>query len=393
MRITDTLNSSIGALGANKTRTFLTMLGVIIGVFAVVSLVSLVKGVENFITNRFNSLGSNLLFISPGRSNFQGDPSIAFSSNKLEEKHVELLQSTLKDELTAVAPSIRLGKTAKYKTKSYYSTIVGSNENVQQLVSIEIEKGKYFNRNDVLSSAKVVIIGKLIEEEFFGNNNPLGQSIKIDDKSFIVIGTYKEKGGRQDERIIMPYTTIKDSLGVKNFSSIVTQAKNPEDIDLVIKKIELTLLTDLKKEDFSVLSQATILSSFKNILNVLSIGLAAIAGISLIVGGIGIMNIMLVSVNERIQEIGLRKALGATSFDIGIQFLIEAIFLSVLGGLIGLGFGFLVTLISKPWLNAQIPWWAILLALGFSTAVGIGFGTYPALKAAKKDPIEALRYE
>lgn len=393
MRTADTFKASLGALGANKTRTFLTMLGVIIGVFAVVSLVSLVKGVENFITDRFNSIGSNLIFISPGRSSFTGDPSLSFANNKLQEKHVKLIEDNLKQDIVGVSPSLRVGKYAKFKNKSYYSTIVGSNELVQDLVNIEIDKGNYFTKGDVVSKSKVAIIGPLIVEEFFPNSNPLGQSIKIDDTSFLIIGTYKETGGRQDERIIIPYTTLQKTLDIKNFSGMVTKTKDPNTIEMTIKKIELALLKDLDKEDFTVLSQANILESFKNILNVLSIGLAAIAAISLIVGGIGIMNIMLVSVNERIEEIGLRKALGATSKDIGIQFLIEAIFISILGGLLGLGLGFLVTVISKPWLKAEIPWWAILLALGFSVLVGVGFGTYPALKAAKKDPIEALRYE
>jgi len=393
MKFSSILNSALKALGVNKTRTFLTMLGVIIGVFAVVSLVSLVKGIENFIVDRFNSLGSNLLFIAPGRSGFNSDPAIAFTNNKLEEKHVDLIRENVGSDLVAVAPSIRLGKKVIYKTKNYYSTVVGTNEDVRDLVSVEIDKGEYFTKEDVNVSAKVAIIGPSLVKELFGDSNPLGQSIKIDNNSFIVVGTSVSKGGAQDDRVIMPYTTMQDVLKVKNFSNIVTKAKNPDDIDLVIKKIELALLKDLDKEDFTVLSQASVLDSFKNILNVLSIGLAAIAGISLFVGGIGIMNIMLVSVNERVQEIGLRKALGATSKDIGVQFLIEAIFISVLGGLMGLGLGFLVTVLSKPWLNAEIPWWAIFLAMGFSIAVGLGFGTYPALKAAKKDPIEALRFE
>jgi len=392
MRIFDTVNSSIKALTVNKTRTFLTMLGVIIGVFAVVSLVSMVKGVENFIVGQFNSLGSNLIFISPGRAGFNSDPALSFTNNKLDEKHVELIEDNVKD-IVAASPSMRLGKTVKYKTKSYYATLVGTNENVRELINVEVDQGRFFTRTDVEAKGKVAILGHKVVEEFFGNTNPLGSNIKIGDGNFVVIGTYKERGGRQDERVIIPYTTMKNVLSIKNISNIVTKAKDANRLELTIKEIELSLLKDLKKEDFTVLSQADILESFKNILNVLSIGLATIAGISLLVGGIGIMNIMLVSVNERIQEIGLRKALGATSRDIGIQFLVEAVFISLLGGIIGLGLGYLVTVISKPWLNAQIPWWAVVLAIGFSTLVGLGFGTYPALKAAKKDPIEALRYE
>lgn len=394
MRFLNTFNSSIKALGVNKVRTFLTMLGVIIGVFAVVSLVSLVKGVENFITDRFNSLGSNLIIIAPGRAAFNQDPAASFSNNKLDEKHIELIRDELGNEIVAVTPSIRVGKTVRYKDKKYYSTIVGSNEKVTDLINVEVNTGRYFTRTEVSSKARVAIVGPAIAKEFFGNkSNGLGEKIKINGSTFTVIGLYDEKGGTQDERVIMPYTTLQKALDIENFSNIITKAKDADSIDLIIKRLELAMLKDLDKQDFTILSQSDILDSFKSILNVLSIGLAAIAGISLLVGGIGIMNIMLVAVNERIQEIGLRKALGATSIDIGSQFIIEAIFISIIGGLLGLGFGFLVTLISKPWLNAQIPWWAIILALGFSILVGVVFGTYPALKAAKKDPIAALRFE
>lgn len=393
MKFSSIIKSSLIALGINKTRTFLTMLGVIIGVFAVVSLVSLVKGIENFIVDRFNSLGSNLIFVAPGRSGFNSDPALSFTNNKLDEKHIDLISKNLGNDIVTVAPSIRVGKYVKYKTKDYYATIIGSNENVTDLVNVEVEKGSYYTKADVESKSRVVIVGPLIVKELFGNSNPVGESLKIENINFTIIGISKGRGGQQDERVIMPYTTLQDTLDIDNFSNIVTKATNQNDIELVIKKIELALLQDLDEDDFTVLSQASVLESFKSILNVLSIGLAAIAGISLIVGGIGIMNIMLVSVTERIQEIGLRKALGATSKDIGFQFMLESLFISIFGGLLGLGLGYIVTVISKPWLNAEIPWWAIFLAMGFSAAVGLGFGTYPALNAAKKDPIEALRFE
>jgi len=230
MKIIEIFYSSIRALGANKARTFLTMLGVIIGVFAVVSLVSLVKGVENFIVDRFNSLGSNLLFISPGRSGFDSDPALSFSNNKLDEKHVVLIEENVGKDLVGVTPSIRLGKTVKYKNKSYYSIVIGTNENVLDLINIEVEKGNYFTKNDVNSKTKVAIIGPAIAKEFFGNSNAMGKVIKIDGIGFTVIGVSKEKGGLEDERVVMPYTTMQSSLGVKNFSNIVTKAKNSDEI-------------------------------------------------------------------------------------------------------------------------------------------------------------------
>ncbi|KKS18744.1 MAG: Efflux ABC transporter, permease protein [candidate division WWE3 bacterium GW2011_GWC1_41_7] len=184
-----------------------------------------------------------------------------------------------------------------------------------------------------------------------------------------------------------------NTFDVPFFSSIVAKVRNTENVDLATREIKIALLKDLKEEDFTVLSQSDILSSIQNILQILTIGIGAIAGISLLVGGIGIMNIMLVSVTERIKEIGLRKALGATQLDIAMQFLIESVFLSLGGGLIGLLLGWLGTYASRTFLRTEIPWWAVALAFGFSVLVGVIFGTYPAITAAKKDPVEALRYE
>ena len=385
--------SSLTALGANKVRTFLTMLGVIIGVSAVIMLISIGRGIENYITDQFEALGSNLLFIAPGKVTFGRDPGDSFSRNKLEEKHVKLIETQTSGVLEAITPMMQIGETVRYKTKNYFASVVGINESGKYLFDYAIDEGQFFTRSDVKAKSRVAILGQSVKNELFPNQSPIGQTIKIAGDSYKIIGTYKEKGRSFDEQVIVPYTSAINSFGIKNLSNIVMKVKEGEDLDTASKLIERAMLRDLKKDDFSVLSQADILSTIQNILQILTIGLGAIAGISLLVGGIGIMNIMLVSVTERTREIGLRKAVGATPFDIATQFLIESTLLSIAGGSIGIFLGWLGSLAGRTYIRTEVPWWAVALAFSFAAFVGIIFGTYPAIKASKKDPIEALRYE
>ncbi|MEZ6255700.1 MAG: ABC transporter permease [Patescibacteria group bacterium] len=393
MQLQETIITALKALNANKARTFLTMLGVIIGVFAVVSLVSVGIGIESFITDRFNSLGSNLVIVAPGVVDFGDDPAKAFSKNKLDEKHIELIERYASDYVEAATPSIRLGKTAKYKTNAVKASVIGANYKSNKIINYTIEEGRMFNRADQKNNARVVIIGSEVKKELFPNTSSIGKQIKIDNTSFEIIGELEVAGAGDGDRIIMPYTTAKKEFEVKNFSSIATKAKSAEDVAKAMKAVEIALLRDLKEDDFTVLSQADILGSIQNILGILTTAIGAIAGISLLVGGIGIMNIMLVSVTERIKEIGLRKALGATPKDIAIQFLFESVFISVFGGSIGILLGWTASKIASQWISTSVPLYAVLMAFGFSAAVGMIFGTYPALNASKKDSIEALRYE
>ena len=203
----------------------------------------------------------------------------------------------------------------------------------------------------------------------------------------------EKKSQSYDNIVFAPDTTVKTIFNIKKISSIVIKAKNGVNAEDLKRQVELTLMRDLSKNDFTVMTQKDMLSTVQNIIGLLSTILAAIAGISLVVGGIGIMNIMLVAVTERTQEIGLRKALGATPTNIALQFTLEAIMISLAGGLIGLLLGFLASLVARFWIRAEVPLWSIIMSIGFSLAVGIIFGTYPAIKAARKDPIEALRYE
>lgn len=393
MKLTETFKISVTALNANKIRTSLTMLGVIIGVSAVVLLISLGRGIQNYITDQFEALGSNLIFVSPGRVSFNRDPSESFSRNKLEEKHIRLIQTQAPNSFEYISPVISVGETVKYKTNNYFASVNALNEDGDKIFNYEVDKGRFFTKSEVRAKAKVVLIGKEVQKELFPNRDPIGQKVKIGKNYYEVIGTYKEKGRNFDEQVVIPYTSAKESFGLSNISNIAMKAGNTDNIDKNMRQIEKALLRDLEEDDFTVLSQKDVLNSIQNILQILTLGLGAIAGISLLVGGIGIMNIMLVSVTERTREIGLRKAVGATPVDIANQFLFESTLLSVGGGIIGIILGWLGSLVARNFLRTEVPWWSVLLAFSFAAIVGIIFGTYPAVKASKKDPIEALRYE
>lgn len=393
--IKELLKTALSSLFSNKTRSFLTMLGIIIGVFAVVTLISIGQGIQNFVTSRFSNLGSNLIFVAPGKLDFRGDPGANYLTNKLDDKHFKLVETYSSDYVKYLTPMMEIGKNLSFKNKTYYSVVQATNEEGNLAYNVELISGKFFEKSDVTTRNKVVVIGSEIAKEFFSNQEAVGNNIKIDDKVFTVIGVAKEKGGQLDSRVYIPYTTAKRMFNIERFSALVMQAKSPDLVDSGIKSVENALLRDLDETDFTVLSQKEILESFTSILANITIGIGAIAAISLLVGGIGIMNIMLVTVTERTREIGLRKAVGATPNNIALQFMVEATSLSVLGGLIGLSLGVLVAFIIKTYFGfeAEVPLWSVILAFTFSFGVGVIFGTYPAVKAAQKDPIEALRYE
>lgn len=393
MRIEQTFSTSFTALKLNKVRSFLTMLGVIIGVFSVIILVSIVKGVENYITNEFSSLGSNLIFIMPGKVNFQDDPTKSFTGNKLEYKHVEMIKTQLGDSTVGITPYLEIYQKANYQNKEYNAALTGTDSNNLEVFDLVLKEGRFYTKSEAAGEKKVAVLGYDVAQELFGDRQAVGKQIKMSNTNFEIIGVLEEKSPNYDNLLFIPDTTFKQVFNIKVISTIAVKTKpniNPEDFK---REVTLVLRQDMDKNDFTVMTQKDMLETIQSILKILSTVLTVISGISLLVGGIGIMNIMLVAVTERTQEIGLRKALGATSLLIAGQFSFEAIMLSLLGGIIGLILGIIATFIANTWIQAEIPLWSVGLAMGFSLIVGLVFGTYPAIKASRKDPIEALRYE
>jgi len=393
IKITKIYKTANKALLLHKGRTALTMLGVIIGVFAVVSLVSMGIGVQNYVTDQFESLGSNVIFIMPGNADFTDDPANMFGKVKFEEKHIELIERHAGDFIEIASPSVRFSGTVEYKTKSFYSSIYCPNHRAQEVFDLYIQEGRFFNEMEEKNKVRVVTLGPNVVEELFPNINPIGKKVDIEKISYKVIGFTKKKGADYDDNVYIPYTISMSDFEINNFQGIIVKVKSQKDMELAKKQVTLALLRDLDDDDFQIISPEDILESIQSILGILTAAIGAIAGISLIVGGIGIMNIMLVSVTERIKEIGLRKSVGATPKDIALQFLFEAVMISVGGGLIGLLLGWFASLAARTFIRTEVPVWTVLLAFGFSVLVGVIFGTYPAIKASKKDPIDALRYE
>jgi len=393
MKLKTTFNTAIAALKLNLARSLLTTLGVVIGVFAIVTLISLVQGLQNYVSAEFEVLGSNLLFVYPGSGGLANDPALAFSNNKLSEKHVDLIKQNASNVMEYVSPMIQTGGFLTYKNKNYNAGVIGGEALIQEMFNLEVEEGRRFSESEARLGERVAILGNQVKQELFGNSNPLGKEIKMESERLTVIGYMPKKGQDYDTSVMIPIKLAKNIFNLKKYTYLAISLRSKENVSADAKVVEMALLKDLDKEDFTIYTQQDLLNQVQSILDILKFGMGAVSGISLLVGGIGIMNIMLVSVTERIREIGLRKALGATRSWIALQFLIEAIVLSSVGGIFGLVLGFVGTLVAQKWLDARITPNMVILALGFSLFVGIVFGTYPAVQASKKDPIEALSYE
>jgi putative ABC transport system permease protein len=396
------LKLSLSALRANKVRSFLTMLGIIIGVAAVILLISLGSGLQNYITQQFESLGANSIYVMPGKISLegggisQGPPN--FAGSKLTLTQARDIKRMV-EAVTETGAGIEMSLTFKYGKNTRYAKATGVTDTLFDLYNMKLSTGKFFTRADVDQKRKVAVIGATVQNKLFGNINPIGKSLLIGDERYEVVGITQELGmlggsNDVDNAAFIPITCAQDQFGMTNVMYIVARARDKDSIDEAKTQIKRYLLKkNLKEDDFTVMDQGSLLSSINQILGVLTMALGGIAAISLLVGGIGIMNIMLVSVTERTREIGLRKAVGATSADILSQFLTEAIVLCLAGGTIGILLGTGGSLLAKKVIPTTVPLWAVILAFGFSTAVGLIFGVAPAYKAAKLDPIEALRYE
>jgi len=402
----------LSALKTHKSRTALTILGIVIGVASVILVMSVGEGAERLILDQVQGLGSKTIAVLPGRQPTGPSDFAQLFSDSLTERDMQLLKR--KENAPTIArimPVVFGGETAFYGSETYRLTIFGATDLLAQIFDLKPERGTFLTEEDVRNQSSVVIIGDEVREKLFGFVDPIGQRIRVKGRSLRVIGILPQQGTGSlfnfDQMIIIPYTTAQQYIfGIKYFHRFIIESESEESLARTVKDIETTLrnshgITDPDKDDFYVETSAELIERFGVITQILTVLLASIAAISLLVGGIGIMNIMLVSVTERTREIGLRKAVGATDKDILKQFLLEAVILTIVGGIIGILIGaslsFMSSLVIKYFIG--IDWvftlsgTAIFLGLSISAAIGIVFGLYPARQASLKNPIEALRHE
>ena len=386
-------------LTKNKARSILTALGIIIGVWAVIVLVAIGNGLKEYINEQFESLGSNAVYVLPiNEAQLQGQAG-GFGAGfaiSFDEKDVEKLKKIKIAKY--VVPAASISNSLNFKNKDWIVELVGTAREFEQAQNFKPAIGRFFNSAEESRGKNVVVIGWKVKEELFKEEDPIDKRVKIDNKFFKVVGVIEQKGGgglgsSMDNHALIPYKALWGLTEKKEFNFILVTAENKDQIGPLKEEIKTMLLKKYDKEDFSVTDQSQLLGTINKVLGVLTLGLAGIAAISLIVGGVGIMNVMLVSVQERTREVGLRKAVGATNSDILFQFLCESVILSLVGGIIGLIFAVIVTLIINRFFPAAITLWSIVLAIAVSAAVGIVFGITPARKASKLAPVDALRYE
>jgi len=405
MNIARTVKVSLMALNRNKMRSFLTALGIIIGVGAVIAMVSIGQGARLEVEQRFESMGTNLLFIRPGSRSYMGRHGGGGTYNTLTESDAKAILENC-DAVEYVSPNVNTRAQVVYQNKNWNTSIYGVGERFPEIRNWDLEEGVFFTQSQVRSSQKVCVLGSEVSQNLFEGADPIGQVIRIKRIPFRVLGVLESKGEsggwmNRDDMIAIPYTTAqKRLLGINYVQSIDVSAVSGSMTAEAKEQIEELLrirhrIAPGGEDDFNVRDMADIAESASEATQILTVLLGGIASISLLVGGIGIMNIMLVSVTERIREIGIRMSVGAREKDILLQFLTEAIVLSVLGGLFGiiLGIGSSKLITHFTQMKTLVSIGAILLAFLFSGSVGVFFGFYPARKASKLDPIEALRYE
>ena len=414
MTLQDSLRTATLGLRHSKTRSFLTMLGIVIGITSVILLMSIGNSAEKLILKQVEGIGSNLVFIVPGGSGGSRLSSPASAQGIIIKTLIQRDADSLEKEqsIAEVAPEVRGQARAISALDDLVASYSGVTDNYFKIRNFEVAQGQFFTKSDVQSFNRLAVLGSEITKTLFGEKNPIGQSFRLKNQTFRVGGVLKSEGigplgVDQDNSILIPITVAQKQLLGNNYFNLITVQANPDyNVEFTKSRITAALranhrVTDPDKDDFTIRTQEDALSLLGSITSILTIFLTSIAFISLIVGGIGIMNIMLVSVIERTKEIGLRKAVGATNKNILSQFLWESILLTVIGGLIGIFFGiglaYLVSIILSQslvpdWVFA-IPLKAILLAVGMALGTGLAFGIYPARQAAQKTPIDALRYE
>lgn len=407
MILQDLLGETYSALSGNKVRSGLTMLGIVIGISSVITLVGVGQGATASVTSSISALGSNLLIVSPGASRAAGPVSAgAGSATTLTQADADAVKSGVPDA-KAVAVELTRRYQVTYKGNNTNTSITGTEPAYTEVRNVTIDQGDFISDEQVKTYAKVAVLGPTTRDNLFGvgATNVIGQTIKINKVQFKIIGITVAKGGsgftNPDDAIYIPVTAAQRYLaGNSSISSIDIEATSADTVTSAQQEVTDLLLSrhhidDPTQADFSVLNQADVVSSLSSVTGTLTLLLGAISGISLLVGGIGIMNMMLTTVTERTREIGLRKAIGAKRSDISIQFLVEAIMLTFTGGVLGvlLGWGIATILTNTGAATATVTWQSVGLAFGVSALVGIVFGFYPAQRAAALRPIDALKYE
>ena len=394
--LNESIKMAFDGMVSNKLRTFLTLLGIIIGVGAVIAMVSLGFGVKESIKDNISKLGSNLLMVSAGGRTATGARLAAGEGARLTFDDMLAIEKQV-DGISGISASVNTSYQLVAGNQNWTSRVEGTTPSNFAIQNYELEDGRLFTERDMNSRARVAVIGKTVADNLFPGDDPVGQIMRIKKAPFQVIGVLKAK----DDTVIIPLTTAQNRMmGITHVQRITVQAENENVINDVQAEVEQVLRTrhkikDGDYDDFTISNMAAIMDTMMATANSITLLLGCIAAISLLVGGIGIMNIMLVSVTERTREIGIRKALGATYNNILLQFLIEAMVIGVVGGFLGVVIGVIASygISTIAGWNTVISWWAIVVAVVFSVGIGLFFGIYPARKAALLDPIDALRYE
>ncbi|HWB70837.1 MAG TPA: ABC transporter permease [Egibacteraceae bacterium] len=394
MSLLEAVKVAATAIAANRLRSALTVLGVVIGVMSVVLLVAVGTGARNEVTAGVEELGSNLLIVVPGSFEFGQAPTLSkFTLDDVERIGREL------GGRAAVSGNLASGETVRAGATSAFASVLGVTADFDEVVNRPVARGEFLTESDIATGRRVAILGASAAEGLFADTDPIAKTVTIAGLRFRVIGKVERLGPTlgvdRDAQVLVPITAAQRLFGTRRVDTIFVKAPDADDLDEVAAEVEAILGRRLDAEEFSVLTQEEILGVAGRILSVLTLVLAAIAGISLLVGGIGVSNIMLVSVQERTREIGLRKALGARTRDVTLQFLVEAVVLCGLGGLLGIGLGFALAAAAEAFtpLPAAVTTWSVALAFGTSLAVGVAFGVFPARRAGRLDPVVALRYE
>ncbi|MEV0971952.1 ABC transporter permease [Microtetraspora glauca] len=394
MRTAEALRMAVEALRVNRLRSGLTMFGVIIGVLSVVILVAIGTGAKDAVEREIAGLGSNIILVVPGQVTLGAAP----TQSRLDLSDVAYVRRVVGDP-SRVTVAVNSGEPVRVGRNEVFATLTGTDENVPGVFDRPLRRGRYLSETDVDTRRRVAVLGSEVAAKLFGDVDPIGRQVTVAGVRFRVVGLYETVGATfgvaRDQEVHIPVTTAQRLIGMNRINAVAVSASGPDEIEPLRRRVLAALAERYPGERFSAVTQTQLLGTVGTVLGMLTGVLAAIAAISLLVGGVGVSNIMLVGVRERTKEIGLRKALGARGRDVLVQFLIEAVLLTTIGGLAGivLGVGGALLIQAVSPVPAAITWWSIVLAFGVSAGVGVFFGVAPARRAARLDPVVALRTE